>query len=613
MRDEPTVGLGACRTGPERYSFLLWAPYASKVELHLHGNGGCFIQMKRLRRGYHQALADEVRAGERYSYRLEGHLERPDPASHFQPGGVHEPSEIVDPAFDWQDHDWFGLPLRDYIFYELHVGTFTEEGTFDAIISHLSRLKDLGITALELMPIAQFPGNRNWGYDGVYPFAAQNSYGGPVGLKRLVNACHQTGLALVLDVVYNHLGPEGNYLNDFGPYFTDKYHTAWGRGLNFDGPDSDEVRRFFIENALHWQTEFHVDALRLDAGHAIHDASAMPFLQELARVARARSETVNRRFYLIAESDLNDPRLISPEALGGYGLDAQWDDDFHHCLHVLLTGERTGYYTDFGGVQLFAKTLRQGFAYTGEYSEFRRRRHGQLPRGNGYKQFVVYSQNHDQVGNRLGGDRLLSAATLESAKLAAGAVILSPFIPLLFMGEEYGESAPFRYFVSHTDPELVEAVRRGRKEEFSSFDWPGAVPDPQAESNFQECILKHRCDQTHAVLPGYYRELIRLRKLLPAIREAEPGAVQVHAIEPGDVVALDYARPSALWVLLCFADEAVQVNLPLPPGDWVKLLDSQERRWDGSGSSFPALVRSEGAVALELQPKSVILLERKES
>ena len=314
--------------------------------------------------------------------------------------------------------------------YELHVGTFTAQGTFDAIVPHLDELKDLGITSIELMPVAQFPGDRNWGYDGVYPFAVQNSYGGPEGLKRLVNACHQRGLAVTLDLVYNHLGPEGNYLQDFGPYFTDRYRTPWGSAINFDGPESDEVRRFFIENALYWVTEFRVDALRLDAVHGIFDFSALHFLQELAAAVHEQAEQLNRRIYVIAESDLNDVRIVRSPELGGYGLDAQWNDDFHHALHTLLTGERTGYYEDFGRIQDLAKAFAEGFVYSGAYSPARRRRHGNSSKDLAAPRFVVFAQNHDQVGNR---HRLSALVSFEWLKLAAAVVLLSPFIPLLFI------------------------------------------------------------------------------------------------------------------------------------------------------------------------------------
>jgi maltooligosyltrehalose trehalohydrolase len=335
--------LGSNYLGDGRCGFRVWAPLAQKVDVHIVAPHDRLEPLKRDMRGYHQAIVDTVTPGSLYLYRLDGIKDRPDPASRHQPRGVHGPTEVIDSDFPWEDHWWTGLPLRDYLIYELHVGAYTPEGTFDAVIAHLDDLRDLGVTALNCMPVAQFAGTRNWGYDGVCPFAPQNSYGGPGGLKRLVNACHRAGMAVILDVVYNHLGPEGNYLSDFGSYFTERYRTPWGAAMNFDGPESDEVRWFFIHNALRWINEFHIDALRLDAVHAIVDFSAHPFLEELATLVHEHAERIGRRVYLIAESNLNDAKLIRPRELGGYDLDAQWNDDFHHALHALLTGEQTGY------------------------------------------------------------------------------------------------------------------------------------------------------------------------------------------------------------------------------------------------------------------------------
>jgi maltooligosyltrehalose trehalohydrolase len=429
---------GAVHQGTHGCTFTVWAPYANSVAVRVLTPYERIVPLARIDRGYHTATIEGVQPGARYLYRLDDSVEYPDPASRHQPEGVHGPSAVVTPSFPWGDANWRGISLRDYALYELHVGAFTPEGTFDAILPRLGELRNLGITAIELMPVAQFPGDRNWGYDGAFPYAVQHSYGGPESLKRLVDACHAAGLAAVLDVVYNHFGPEGNYAGDYGPYFTNTYHTPWGRAINFDGPDSDEVRRFFIENALYWLREFHFDALRLDALHAILDTSAIPFLAELsARVEELREET-GRKLYLIGESDLNDPRLIRQRSRGGLGLDAQWSDDFHHALHALLTGETAGYYADFGAVAQLASTWREGYSFTGQYSGYRRRRHGapatELPPCS----FVVCAQNHDQVGNRAAGDRLSTGISFESLKLSAACVLLSPHVPLLFMGEEYG-------------------------------------------------------------------------------------------------------------------------------------------------------------------------------
>jgi maltooligosyltrehalose trehalohydrolase len=493
------------------------------------------------------------------------------------------------------------------------VGTFTPDGTFPAIIPHLHDLKNLGITAIELMPVAQFPGSRNWGYDGTYPFAVQNSYGGCEGLKRLVNRCHQAGLAVVLDVVYNHLGPEGNYLADFGPYFTDRYRGPWGSPINFDGPYSDEVRRYFIENALYWVTEFHIDALRIDAVHSLLDFSAQPFLQELALAVQEEARRLNRQVHLIPESDLNDTRLVRSRDLGGFGLDAQWNDDFHHALHTLLTGEDTGYYQDFGKLEHLVKSFRQGFVYTGEYSAYRRRRHGNSSGSISAERFVVFAQNHDQVGNRAQSERLAELVTFEAQKLAAGVVLLSPFIPLLFMGEEYGEIAPFHYFVSHSDPDLVEAVRRGRKNEFAAFGWQGEPPDPQDETTFLRSKLNHdlRSKGQHRILYEFYRELIRLRKESPVLRILDKDRMEVIGFEPEQVLWWRrWCAEEEAAAIFHFGKEKKSISLSLPAGNWRKQIDSADNTWRGPGSTVSLELVSEGEVSLSLPPESFIVFSR---
>lgn len=569
-----------------------------------------FLPLERDGRGYHRAVGDGVEPGSLYLYRLDGNKERPDPASRFQPRGVHGPSQVLDLSFLWEDAFWRGLPLRDFIIYELHVGTFTPEGTFKAVIPFLDELRELGITAIELMPVAQFPGSRNWGYDGVYPFAVQDSYGGPQDLKGLVNACHQRGLAVVLDVVYNHVGPEGNYLRDFGPYFTETYRTPWGSALNLDGPYSDDVRRFFIDNALYWASEFHMDALRLDAVHAILDHSPLPFVQELAAAVQEEAERSSRRVYVIAESNLNDARLVNARDLGGYGLDALWNDDFHHSLHVLLTGERNGYYQDFGQLQDLAKAFREGFVYSGQYAPFWRRRWGTPSCRIPAYRFVVCAQNHDQVGNRMLGERLSPLVSFEALKLAAGAVILSPFIPLLFMGEEYGETAPFQYFVSHSDPALVEAVRKGRREQFAAFQWQGELPDPQDEATFLRSKLNRsrRLQEQHSVLFRFYQESIRLRKALPPLARLTKEQLEVTAHEKEKVLFLRrWSDQSQVSLSFNLGEAHAHILLPLPPGRWAKLLDSAEERWNGPGSALPDLVQSTGEATLDLSPKALAL------
>ncbi|MGH2459829.1 MAG: malto-oligosyltrehalose trehalohydrolase [Chloroflexota bacterium] len=604
--------LGATYLGHGRCQFLVWAPFATTVDLHLVSPEDRLVRLAPGPRGYHHGSVERVAPGARYLYRLNGNDERPDPASRSQPDGVHRASQVVGREFPWQDQSWFGLPLSRFVIYELHVGTFTTEGTFGAIVGHLADLRALGVTAIELMPVAQFPGGRNWGYDGVYPFAAQSSYGGPIGLKRLVDAAHAHGLAVVLDVVYNHLGPEGNYLGNFGPYFTDRYRTPWGLAVNVDGPGSDEVRRYFVENALGWLDEFHVDALRLDAVEAIRDASAIPFLEELAIEVGELAQRLNRRLSLIAESDLNDTRIIRARGLGGLGLDAQWNDDFHHALHALLTGERVGYYADFGDLDHLARAWREGFVYTGDYSPHRQHRHGNSSRQTPAEQFVVCAQNHDQVGNRMLGERLSHLVSFEGLKLAASAVLLSPFVPLLFMGEEYGETAPFLYFTSHGDPELVRAVREGRRAEFAAFQWSGEMPDPQDEATFDRSKLRHGLRQAgqHRVLADFYRELLRLRATRPALASLSKETQEVISFpDRRALVFRRWHRDDQVVVAFNFGDAAAEISARIPRGDWRKALDSAEPRWLGSGTSVPERLSSDGEVTFALAPKASLVLE----
>jgi maltooligosyltrehalose trehalohydrolase len=609
------ITLGATYLGHDRTRFLVWAPFLNQVEVHIVEPRDRIIPLDKNSQGYWEKTTDGMPLGSLYFYRLDGDSEYPDPASRFQPRGVHGPSQVIDQDFNWEDQRWSGLPLGDYITYELHTGTFTSDGTFDAITGHLEKLKELGITAVELMPVAQFPGNRNWGYDGVYPFAVQNSYGGPDALKQLVSVCHQKGLAVVLDVVYNHLGPEGNHLAEFGPYFTDRYHTPWGNAINFDGAYSDEVRRFFIENALYWITEFHIDALRLDALHAILDISAFTFIQELAASVHEQAKKLNRQVYLIGESTANDSRLVRSLENGGYGLDAQWNDDFHHALHTLLTGENTGYYQDFGTIQQMAKAYREGFVYSGEYSLYRKHRHGTSSIEIPAYRFVVFSQNHDQVGNRARSERLSQLVSFDSLKLVAGIVILSPFLPLVFMGEEYGENAPFPYFISHSDPDLVEAVRRGRREEFTAFKWEGEIADPQDEATFLSARLNHElCNKgQHRVLYDFYRELIRLRKENAVLARLSKDNTEVVGDENRKTLYVRcWEERGELVILYNFSDNAVKIHHFVSAGEWMKILDSNDSRWLGGGDTIPGKIDSKGEIDLTMEPKSFVLLEKGE-
>ncbi|BAF59767.1 1,4-alpha-glucan branching enzyme [Pelotomaculum thermopropionicum SI] len=608
------ISSGATYLGDGFCFFRVWAPRSEKVAVHLLTPQERLIPLQRAERGYHCGKAAGVEPGSLYYYLLDGKKERPDPASRYQPEGVHGPSQVLGRCnFAWTDHGWRGLSLKELIFYEIHVGTFTPQGTFDAIIPRLESIRELGATAIELMPVAQFPGRRNWGYDGVYPFAVQNSYGGPDGLKRLADACHRHGLALFLDVVYNHLGPEGNYLRDFGPYFTDRYRTPWGEAVNFDGPGSNEVRQFFIENALYWLTEYHLDGLRLDAVHAITDKSALPFLEELADAVHRQANELGRRIYLIAESDLNDPRLIWPRERGGLGLDGQWSDDFHHALHSLLTGEKNGYYQDFGTVEHLAGAFREGYVYTGQYSAYRQRRHGKTPGPAGACRFVVFIQNHDQVGNRAGGERLSSLVDFDRLKLAAGTLLLSPFLPLIFMGEEYAETSPFLYFTSHSDPELANSLHEWRKKEFAAFRWSVQVPDPQDETTFLRSCLHYELHREgrHSVLRDFYRELIRLRREIPALSELSRENLQAGACNREQALLVRrWSSSSEVCIILSFNGKTIKTALPLPAGNWRKLLDSAEERWLGSGSKVPAALASQGEVGVTLSPWECLLFEK---
>jgi maltooligosyltrehalose trehalohydrolase len=601
--------VGATRLPDGGWQFLVWAPLARAVSLHLVSSGE-LVAMERLADGYHGLTVNHLEPLSEYFYRLDGQRELPDPASRFQPQGVHGPSQIVDcNAFRWTDHNWKGIDLERSIFYELHVGTYTPEGTFDAVIPHLPELAALGVTTIELMPVAQFPGSRNWGYDGVYLFAPQNSYGGPDSLQRLVNAAHHHGLSVVLDVVYNHLGPEGNYLNAYGPYFTDRYRTPWGQAINFDGEESDQVRRFFIENTLYWLEDYHFDGLRLDAVHGIFDFGAHHFLAELKSEVAELSQRSGRRIHLIAESDLNDSRLLHDTEHGGYNLDAQWSDDFHHSVHTLLTGEKVGYYEDFEGVLPLMSTLRDGWYFSGQYSKYRRRHHGNSARDISSAKFVVCSQNHDQVGNRAEGERLTSLVNFEALKLATGITLLSPFVPMLFMGEEYGETDPFQYFTSHGDPGLVEAVRRGRQQEFAAFGWAGRVPDPQDEQTFSRSHLDHSLKQKdpHRILLRFYQRLIQIRE------EQQLGAPTPRTVRELGGCALLVTRENSLrqLAMVCnFAEFPVTLNLPELAGNWTTVIHSADTSWNGPVPDLEPETRLLAEGELRLSPNSFLVIER---
>ena len=604
--------LGAVHLGGGRTRFRVWAPAAHTVAVRLLGSPERHIPLAPEGGGYHAVTVDDAPPGQRYRFVLDGAKDRADPASLLQPEGVHGPSEIVDLG-PRSPLDFSGIALEDYLTYELHVGTFTPEGTFDAAIARLDDLRDLGVTAIEIMPVAAFPGARNWGYDGAYPFAVQSSYGGPAAMRRFVDACHARGLAVVLDVVYNHLGPEGTYLADFAPYFTDRYRTPWGPALNFDGPHSDEVRRFFLESAVHFVRDLGVDALRLDAVAAIVDVSARPFLEELGETLHRLAEADGRRVHLFAESDTNDVRLFTPVERGGVGLDGTWNEDFHHALHARLTGERAGYYADYGRVEHLARALRDGFTYTGQPSIFRQCRRGR-PLGDApSRRLVAFAQNHDQVGNRPGGERLASLISFEAQKLAAAALLLSPFSPLLFMGEEYGETAPFLFFISHGDPGLARAVRRGRRDELAAFGWPGTPPDPQAEETFtrSKLVWDRRREGPGAALLALHQSLIRLRRDVPALARGDRDALEAIAFEDDGVLFLRrWHGASEVLILLAFGTTTTTLTLPLPHGSFRTLLETADPRFGGPGLAFPDGLAEGHTEPVTLPPSSCTVLAR---
>jgi maltooligosyltrehalose trehalohydrolase len=573
---------------PGGVSFSVWAPRCRSLDLVIDGRP--YRAMREESEGLFTIAIENLAPGARYQYRLDGERYRPDPVSRWQPEGVHGPSVVVDPAaFQWTDGGFTGHALADHVYYELHVGTFTAAGTFEAVIPHLDGLVDLGITAIELMPIAEFPGSRNWGYDGVHLYAPQSTYGGPRGLRRLVDAAHARGLSVVLDVVYNHLGPEGNYLAEYGPYFTDRYKTPWGSALNFDGPDGAGVRRHFIENARYWVREFHVDGFRLDAIHAIYDASPTHILREIGEAAREEGRRLGRSAHVVAESHDNDRDLVRTAAEGGIGLDAVWSDDFHHAVHALLTRESAGYYADFGAPAHLARAIAEGFAYQGEPSAYFGRERGTPSADLPGERFVISVQNHDQVGNRVLGDRLGTILPFEAAKLAAALMFVAPALPLVFMGEEYGETAPFQYFTSFIDRELTAAVRHGRAAEFERFAWNRPIPDPDAPSTFVASRLNHSLASAprHRELQRYYRQWLELRRTHPSLGAAGKQQTRATLDAAGEVLTVTRSGPGGERVVLSANLTGEPKPLAAREGRGHRLLDSADPRFGGPGTTAP--------------------------
>ena len=542
------------------------------------------IAMQKDDRGYFHAFAEGVIAGDRYCFLLEGDRCFADPCSQYQPEGVHGPSCVVDHTqYHWQDATWVGRPLSSLIFYEVHVGTFTAEGTFDAIIPRLDSLVWLGITAIELMPVAECPGERNWGYDGVFLYAVQHNYGGPDGLKRLVDACHRRGIAVFLDVVYNHLGAEGNVLEYFGPYLSPFYATPWGKSLNFDGPWSDGVRDFVINNVLTWACQFHIDGLRFDAVHEIYDRNARTIWDDLNDAVEDWTVRSGRNFYLIAESDSNDPRTVQPTVAGGRGFNAQWLDDFHHALYVLLDPEGRAHYEDYGELRQLAKAYTDGFVFSGEYCRFRHRTHGASSAGLPGEKFVVFNQNHDLPGNRPDGARLSALIDADRLKLAAAAVLLSPYLPMLFMGEEYGDDSPFYFFADYREAELVSGLVEQRRQQFADFNWKTEAPDPLQPSTFLDCILKweQRREPGHRELLEWYRQLIALRQTHPLLGGNLRKHLHADLLGPAGLAVSRYStdRQQHLVTLFNFSTKELATIIPCynsRGGSFTKVISSPE-------------------------------------
>jgi maltooligosyltrehalose trehalohydrolase len=573
------------------HTFRVWAPTRRRVDVIA---GERRLSMEQVEHGWWEISDGGARAGTRYGYSLDGGADRPDPRSPSQPDGVLGLSEVIDhDAYAWNDGAWRGMPLAGSVLYELHVGTFSPKGTLDGVIERLPHLVELGIDAIELMPVAEFSGHRGWGYDGVDLFAPHHAYGGPAALRRLVDACHSRGLGVVLDVVYNHLGPVGNFLSEFGPYFNDRHQTDWGAPFNFDGAESDEVRRFVVDNALMWIRDYHVDGLRLDAVHAIVDQTPLNILEQLAQEVEALGAKLGRSIFIIAESDLNDPRLVRSRDAGGHGLDAAWSDDWHHALHAAITGERTGYYEDFGSLELLGKALRQAWVYDGVWSTHRQKMRGRKASGLPSHSFVIAVQNHDQVGNRAAGDRLSALVDEGVLKVAAALLLTAPFTPMLFQGEEWASSSPFQYFTDHADPELGRAVSEGRRTEFAAFGWdPDLVPDPQSLSTFDRSKLAWgEVDEPfHRRILEWYRDLIRLRRALPIPRDGAGEGIRV--------LVDDDKRH------LVFERDSIIVRVNLGESDWHSLTSAGNRLLLASD---PAIMPGDDSICLP--PSSVVILE----
>jgi maltooligosyltrehalose trehalohydrolase len=611
MTDVNQRNIGVVFNVDGKAKISVWIPNAISASLQINRN--TLVNLHKHEHGYWMADTDLLKPGDFYQFKFTVNengsvkeIYRADPAGVWMNNGVHEDSMAVDlNAFEFTDHQWSGLALEDLIFYELHVGTFTAEGTISAIEEKLDHLIELGITAIELMPVAQFAGHHNWGYDGVYPFAVHREYGTPDSLQKLVNTCHKKGLAVILDVVYNHIGPEGNYFKDFGPYFTDKYKTPWGDAINFDDAGCDGVRQFYIENALMWLRDFHVDGLRLDAVHAIKDFSAKHFLVSLKEHVNKLSEVTGRKYHLIAECDLNDSRYISSIDSKGYGMDAQWVDEFHHALRVTCGQEKKGYYADFNGIEHLAKSFNDVYVYDGLFSVERNRFFGNKVTTSCGNQFVVFAQNHDQVGNRMFGERLGTLLSFELQKLVAATVLVSPYLPLLFMGEEWGETQPFQFFVNYNDKNLIEAVRKGRKSEFSAFHDDSEPPDPQDSETFNRSKLSwDSLDKVpHQTMLSYYKKLLKIRKELPALHQLNRRHLKTYVYpEDNCLVVHRWHETQHVLCMMNFSSEPKEIPIPDAKLPWKIILDSSDAEWQGKNNSEAIKLQDKGVL---VRPESI--------
>ncbi len=593
--------------------FTIWAPEKETMFLHIIHPEDRKIEMIKDEKGYFTVEVKEAKAGWRYYYRPNDEKDVADVASYYQPEDTLGPSEIFDhAAFRWNDAHWKGVPLQDMVFYEIHVGTFTDESTFEAIIPYLDDIIATGINAIELMPVCQFSGSRNWGYDGTYPYAVHLSYGGPQGLKKFVDACHQRGIAVFLDVVYNHVGPEGNNFAEFAPYFTDRYKAPWGTAINFDGEYSDGVKEYFSDNPVFWFEQYHIDGLRVDAVHEMYDRNAINIWQVMYEKIRLHEQKAGRRLYMTAESDFNSPRVTKHPDGGGMGFDAQWLDDFHHILYVIIDPKGKNRYGDYSTMEQLAKVYADGFVHSGEYVGFRKRAHGASSAGVPGYNFIVFNMNHDQVGNRIKGERLSMLVSFEKQKLAAAALMLSPYIPLLFMGEEYGEDTPFYFFISHHNKEAVKGVQEGRRKEFEKFGLKEGenFPDPAADETFNACKL-----QWNKRKEGKYNIMLEWNKLLIAVRRTNN---VLHNFNKSNVVAFPLGEEGLVvhrqtddgrvHLFCCFNFSGKEITYTLPPytTQWQKLLDSKEKQWmwDEEAAPQPELTGNE---ELKLRPFGVVV------